>query len=135
MADINSIIIGYPQVSIVVISFVITLLITIVSHFMTDKELMRGIKEKQKKLREEMKLHKENPQKMMEINKQMMEDFPTQMKQSMKISLVTLVPLLIFFGWLKNIFDQTAIASNWIWWYIIASLIFSLILRKWFKLD
>jgi len=135
MVDLVSIIILYPQASILLISFLVTLFITIISHYFTDKELMRGIKEKQKRLREEMKQHKDNPQKMMEINKQMMEDFPTQMKQSMKISLITIVPLLFLFNWLRVAFNQTAIATNWIWWYIIASLIFSLVLRKLFKLD
>ena len=96
---------------------------------------MREIKDKQKRLREEMKLHKDNPEKMMDINKQMMEDFPTQMKQSMKVSLFTIIPLLFLFNWLKIIFAQTAIASNWVWWYIIASLVFSIFLRKLFKLD
>ncbi len=117
------------------ISFLVTLFITIISHYFTDKKLMREIKDKQKRLREEMKQHKDNPQKMMEINKQMMEDFPTQMKQSMKVSLITIIPLLFLFNWLKVAFGQTAIATNWIGWYILASLIFSLILRKVFKLD
>ncbi|MEK6885617.1 MAG: EMC3/TMCO1 family protein, partial [Nanoarchaeota archaeon] len=133
--DLVSIIILYPQASILLISFLVTLFITIISHYFTDKKLMREIKDKQKRLREEMKQHKDNPQKMMEINKQMMEDFPTQMKQSMKVSLITIIPLLFLFNWLKVAFGQTAIATNWIGWYILASLIFSLILRKVFKLD
>ncbi len=135
MVDINSIILAYPKPSILFISFLVTIFITILSHYLTDKKLMREIKDKQKRLREEMKLHKDNPEKMMDINKQMMEDFPTQMKQSMKVSLFTIIPLLFLFNWLKIIFAQTAIASNWVWWYIIASLVFSIFLRKLFKLD
>jgi len=96
---------------------------------------MKEIKEKQKRLKEEMKIHKDNPQKMMEINKQMMEDFPKQMKQSMKISVITIIPLLLLFNWLRPTFTQTTLATNWIWWYIIASLIFSIVLRKVFKMD
>jgi uncharacterized membrane protein (DUF106 family) len=128
-------IIASPKVAILVFSFFVTLLITIVSHFMTDKELMRGIKEKQKNIREEMKKHRDNPEKMMELNKQMMEDLPNQMKQSLKISLVTMVPLLVLFSWLKTNFTATSIAGNWLWWYIISSLVFSIVLRKLFKLD
>ena len=135
LALITAYITAYPTASILVLSFVITLFITIVTHFMTDREMMRGIKEKQKSLREEMKKHKDNPQKMMELNKQMMEDFPKQMKQSLKISLVTLVPLLLLWNWLRGILATTSIAHSWIWWYIISSFIFSFILRKVFKLD
>ena len=133
--DITSLIVSYPQISILVLSFIITLFITIITHFMTDRAMMKMIKEKQKSLKEEMKKHKDNPQKMMELNKQMMEDFPKQMKQSLKVSLVTLVPLLILWGWLRGILATTSIASSWFWWYIISSFIFSFILRKMFKLD
>jgi uncharacterized membrane protein (DUF106 family) len=133
--DLALIIQANPKTTIVVLSFIATLFITIITHFLTDKELMRTIKQKQKALREEMKKFRDNPEKMMEINKKMMEDFPHQMKQSMKVSLVTIIPLLLLFNWLRTIYSTTAIAGSWIWWYIIASLIFSLILRKVFKLD
>ncbi len=133
--DISALIIAYPKTSILVLSFVVTLFLTIVTHFMTDRAMMRAIKDKQKNLKEEMKKHKDNPQKMMEINKQMMEDFPKQMKQSLKISLVTLVPLLILWNWLRVVLAATSISHSWIWWYIVSSLIFSMILRKVFKLD
>jgi len=133
--DINAFILSNPKTAIIILSFAVTLLITIVSHFMTDKELMRSIKAKQKSLREEMKKFKDDPAKMMEINKKMMEDMPHQLKQSMKISLVTILPLLFVFKWLRNSFALTAIASSWIWWYIGASIVFSMVLRKMFKLD
>ena len=81
-----------------------------------------------------MKQNKDNPQRMMEINKQMMEDFPTQMKQSFKTSLVTLVPLLLLFNWLRGVYATTTL-TGWIWWYVGSSLVFSIILRKVFKLD
>jgi uncharacterized membrane protein (DUF106 family) len=133
--DIASIILANPKTCIVVISFLATLAITVLSHFITNKQMMKEIKEKQKRLREEMKQHRDNPQKITEINKQMMEDFPKQMKESMKISLITMIPFLLLFNWLRIVYVQTAIASSWIWWYIIASLVFSMILRKLFKLD
>lgn len=133
--DINALILANPKTAVLIISFIITLFVTIVTHFLTDKELMRRIKEKQKGLKEEMKKHRDNPEKMMEINKQMMEDFPHQMKQSMKVMVVTLIPLLIFFNWARTIFATTTLASSWIWWYIGSSIVFSMILRKVFKLD
>ena len=133
--DITQLIVSNPKPGIIIISFIVTAFITLISYFFTDRELMKRIKEKQKALREEMKKYKDNPEKMMEINKKMMEDFPTQMKQSMKTSVITLIPLLLLFKWLKPTFEQTVIASNWIWWYILSSIFFSLVLRKVFKLD
>lgn len=124
-----------PRLGLAIIAFVVSLFITIVTHFMTDKERMKEIKDKQKSLRQEMKQHKDNPAKMMEINKKMMEDMPEQMKHSFKPMIVTLIPLLILFKWLREAFAITAIASSWIWWYIGFSMLFSISLRKIFKLQ
>jgi len=135
MINITALIQSNPKLWIVIFSLAVTILITIVTYFFTDKELMKNIKSKQKSLKEEMKAHKDNPQKMMELNKKMMEDMPAQMKQSLKVSVITLIPLLIFFGWLRSTFATTTIASSWIWWYIISSLVFSIAIRKVFKLD
>lgn len=124
-----------PKTSIVMISFLVTLVITVVSYYFTDREKMKEIKERQKSLRKEMKQHKDNPEKMMEINQKMLEDIPEQMKQSFKPMLITIIPLIIFFGWLRSTFAATDIASTWLWWYIGASIIFSLIIRKMFGLQ
>ena len=133
--DINVLVQSNPKLWILIFSFIVTIVITIVNYYFTDRELMKNIKQKQKSLREEMKQHKNNPQKMMELNGKMMEDMPAQMKQSFKIMLITMVPLLIFFNWLRNMFAATTIGSSWIWWYILSSLVFSIVLRKVFKLD
>lgn len=133
--SINTFIQANPAIAILVISFLATIFVTIINYFFTDRELMRKIKEKQKNLREEMKKYRNDPAKMMEINKQMMEDFPHQMKQSFKIMLITLIPMLLLFGWLRGVFVNTSLGNSWIWWYIIASLVFSIVLRKVLKLD
>ena len=124
-----------PRISIIVLAFIVTLFITIVNYFMTDRDRMKEIKEKQKRLRTELKQYKDNPQKMMEINKQMMEDMPEQLKHSFKPMLVTIIPLLILFKWLRATFLITSIAGSWFWWYIVASIAFSMILRKVFGLQ
>ena len=124
-----------PRISIIFISFLVTLVVTIVSYYFTDREKMKEIKERQKHLRTEMKKHKDNPEKMMEINQKMLEDIPEQMKQSFKPMLITIIPLIIFFGWLRSTFGATDIASTWLWWYIGASVAFSLIIRKSFGLQ
>ena len=122
-----------PTVSILIISFLVTVFMTVVSYYLTNKNLMKDIKERQKTVREEMKKYRDNPQKMMELNQMMMADFPHQMKQSMKISLVTLIPLLFVFNKLRVIYSTTTV--HWLATYIISSIIYSIILRKIFKLD
>jgi len=124
-----------PRISIILLSFLVTLAITIVNYFMIDREKMKEIKDRQKELRKEMKKYKNNPEKMMEINKKMLEDMPEQLKHSFKPMLITFIPLIILFGWLRATFSATSIGGSWIWYYIGASIVFSLIIRKVFGLQ
>jgi len=124
-----------PRISIIVLSLLVTLFITIVTFFMTDRKRMKEIRDKQKELRQEIKKYRDNPAKMMELNKQMMEDMPEQLKHSFKPMLVTIIPLILLFGWLRATFASTSIASTWFWWYIGASIISSILLRKIFGLQ
>ena len=132
---INEIILNNPRISIITLSFLVTLFITVVTYFMTDRERMKEIKAKQKALRKEIKQHRDNPQKMMELNKQMMEDMPEQMKHSFKPMIVTMIPLLILFAWLRGTFAESVISGSWFWWYLGSSLVFSMSLRKIFGLQ
>ncbi len=124
-----------PRIAIIILSLMVTVFITTVTYFMTDRERMKEIKAKQKALRLEIKKFKHDPAKMMELNKQMMEDMPEQLKHSFKPMLVTIIPLLILLGWLRATFADTVIASTWIWWYIGSSIVFSMGLRKIFGLQ
>ena len=133
--DIQNLIITNSKLSIIIISFLVSLFITVIRYFMVDKEKMKSMKEKQKALREEMKQYKNNPEKMMEINQKMLEDMPEQMKQSFKPMIITLIPILIIFAWMRSIYTLTDIANTWLWWYIVSSLIFSIILNKIFGLQ
>src|SRR3989344_4470548 len=118
----------YPRIAIILISLVMTLFITVVRYFMTDREKMKEIRDRQKKLRAEMKLYKNHPEKMME-------DFPEQMRQSFKPMIITIIPVLLLFTWMKAVFVATAIANTWLWWYIGASIVLSIIVSKLFGLQ
>jgi uncharacterized membrane protein (DUF106 family) len=132
---INEIIIQHPKLSILVLSFLVTLFITIVTYYMTDRTRMKELKDKQKALREEVKKYRDNPQKMMELNKKMMEDMPEQLKHSFKPMIITMIPILIVFAWLRSTFALTSLAGSWLWWYILSSMVFSIFLRKIFGLQ
>ena len=126
---------AHPTLSIIGLSFLVTLAISIVNFFMVDREKMKEIKDRQKALRKEMKQFKDNPEKMMELNQKMLEDLPEQMKHSFKPMIITLIPLLILFAWLRSTFAETTIASTWLWWYIGSSIVFSIVIRKLFGLQ
>jgi uncharacterized membrane protein (DUF106 family) len=124
-----------PRISIIILSFMVTLFITVITYYMTDRKRMKELKDKQKSLRVEIKKHRDNPQKMMELNKQMLEDMPEQLKHSFKPMLITMIPIIIVFAWLRSTFALTVLAKTWFWWYIGSSIAFSIFLRKVFGLQ
>ena len=124
-----------PLMGMAIVAFIVTVVMTTIRFFATDRKLMREIKEKQKHLREEMKKYKHDVEKMGELNKEMMSHMPAQLKESFKIMLITIIPLIILLKWLRTTFEATALANTWIWWYIGFSVIFGIVLGKVFKLD
>ncbi len=90
-----------PLFAIIIISFVITLLITLIHKFTTNQDVMKGLKKDMKDYQDEMKKHKDSPQKVMEIQKKVMEKNLEFMKHSFKPMIFTFIPIIIIFGWLN----------------------------------
>jgi uncharacterized membrane protein (DUF106 family) len=128
--------ISYPVTSIIIFAALISLFITIVNFFVLDKDRMREIKQKQKDLQKEMKEHQKagNTDKMMELQKELLAYIPETFKHSMKPMLITIIPILILFAYIRGLYAATAISSTWFWWYLGTALISSIIFRKLFKL-
>jgi len=90
-----------PLLGIAIISFILTLLITLIHKFTTNQEVMKGLKKDMKDHQDEMKKHKDNPSKVMEIQKKVMEKNMEFMKHSFKPMIFTFIPIIIIFGWLN----------------------------------
>jgi uncharacterized membrane protein (DUF106 family) len=87
--------------AIIILSFLITLFITVVYKFATDQNLMKKLKDEMKGMQKEMKLLKDNPQKAMAHQKKIMEKNMQYMKHSFKPTLYTMIPIIIIFSWLN----------------------------------
>lgn len=124
----------YPRSSIVLISLIVSFFISLVNYLILDKDKLREIKRKQKELQIKMKEHKNNPTKQMELSKEMMSHTGEQLRHSFKPMLITFVPVIVAFWWIKDVFAETTIEGTWFWWYVISAVVFSLLLRKLFKL-
>lgn len=118
----------YPKESLILIAILLSFVTLMITKFVTDQKKMKELREKQKELRKKSKEFSHDVKKMMEINKELMEMSMEMMKHSFKPLLLTFIPLLVFFWWLKTTFE--AVLPGWIWYYIIVSVISSLILRK-----
>lgn len=128
------------RISVIVVAFILTLLITLVYKFFTDQKVLKAIKGEVKELQQEMKKFRDNPEKMMQINKDIMSKNAIVMKSSFKPLIITLVPVLLIFSWLRTTFSDAGDLINifglkfgWFGTYVIFSIIFSIALRKLLK--
>ena len=124
----------------IIVVFFISVIITLVQKYTTNQEEIKKLKAEQKKVNEEAKKYRDNPAKLMEVQKNLMPLTLDLMKHSMRPIIFTGVPLILFFRWFYDYF--TIIPDfrffgffSWLWFYLIGSIIFSIILRKIFKVQ
>ncbi len=137
-----------PAVAVSLVAFILTTVVTLAYRFLTNQAQMKMMREELKLLQKEIKDHRENPPKVMDLQKQMMEKNLVLMKHSMKPTLYTFIPLIIIFGWIRTTFGAPAGEVNpvlwhipllgwgmsWLWTYLVVSIITSIVIRKLFKI-
>ena len=122
---------------------VISVLMTIVQKYTTDQNELRKIKKEQKVLQKQMKEFKEHPEKMMHLQKEQMALMPKQMKLSMRTIIYTGIPFVLLFRWFSDYFLAISEVTGepvrffgfmgWFIFYLIGTLVFSSILKKYMK--
>ncbi len=142
---VSGFIVSNPLLSITLISFFLTLGVTLVYKYTTDQNKLKSIREELKTIRKDMKENKADTKKMMALQKRSMEISMDQMKHTLKPTLITMLPILILFAWLQKLLPSDKIIFNlpfsipkpglnegfgWVGIYIITSIVFSLIMRK-----
>lgn len=119
---------------IIIVSFILTLITTLVYKYFTDQEALKSIKEDNKKIQEEMKEHKSNPQKLAELQKQALQKgFIEPMRHQVKPLIITFLPFFVIFGWLRTTYADVGsifLGMGWFGTYFIFSFIFSMVMRK-----
>ncbi len=128
---IKEVLINYPKESVVAIAFLITFIMTLVTKKFTDQNRLKELKEIQKACNIKIKENRNDPKKIAEINKQVMECSMEMLKHSMKPTLITFIPLILLFWWIRGTFS--AILAGWFWWYLGTAIVSSIILRKLLK--
>jgi len=127
---------------------ILVLLISVISilaqKYGTDQKTLKEIRAEQKKMQEEMKSVREHPEKMAELNKKQMEIMSRSMKLSTRPIMYTGIPFILLFRWFSDLFTAgtgyTLVVNpmffgfmSWFWFYLVFTLIFSMVLRKVFK--
>ena len=125
-------------VGMLIIIFILSLVMTLIQKYTTDQVELKKIKIEQKALQKEMKASRQDPKKTAELQKKNMAMIPKQFKLSMGSIAYTAIPFVLFFRWFDDFF--TAMSNpkffgflGWFWFYLIAYMIFSSIIKK--KLD
>ena len=90
-----------PFWAILILSFLISLIITLVYKWVTDQKLMKSLKDEQKDYQKRIKALKDNPKEMMALQKEAMKKNMEYMKHSFKPTLITMLPIILIFGWMS----------------------------------
>jgi uncharacterized membrane protein (DUF106 family) len=129
----------YPRTSLVIIGAIVTFISTILMKYLTNQDHLKSIKARQKELQKELKECRKSGDtcRMEEINKEILELTMKMMKASFSIKqiLVTFIPFLILFHWIREFYGgEPPILSSWFWWYLGSALIVSTFYRKILKM-
>ncbi|MDP7180543.1 MAG: EMC3/TMCO1 family protein [Candidatus Woesearchaeota archaeon] len=92
----------HPAFSLSVITLIITLIMVLVYKKFTDQEVMKSVREEMKEIQKEMKEFQHDAAKVMELQKKSLEKAGQQFKQSMKPMFITMIPIIVLFGWLSS---------------------------------
>ena len=87
--------------AIIVLSFVISLIITVIYKYTTDQNLMKQLKDEMKAFQKQIKELKKEPERAMAIQKKSKQTNMKYMMQSMKSTLYSFIPIILIFGWMN----------------------------------
>ena len=124
----SEVMVANPRISILVVSVIVTFVSTLAHKWLTNQEHLASLKKRQKEIQKELRGCKDGCV-MKELNAEMMKLTGVMFKSSMKPMFVTIIPFLILFAWLRNVFTPV-MGSSWIWYYIGFSVVCSILLRK-----
>lgn len=108
-----------------------SLILTLSQKYLSDQAQLKEMKKEQKFLQEEMKKYKDHPEKLMELQKKQLEFFPRTFELTMKPLMFTSIPIILLFRWFSD-YLMPQLGNWWILYYLIGSMIFSGLFRKWF---
>lgn len=98
--------------SVLIISFFISLLINIVYKFTTNQKRLKEIREETKIYQKRMRELKDDPKKMMDVQKDAMKLQMEMFTQTMKSTFITIIPLILIFAWMNSHFAYAPIKPN-----------------------
>jgi uncharacterized membrane protein (DUF106 family) len=102
----------HPALAILLITFVYSSIFILLYSLFTDQKELRVIKKDLSDLQKQIKSSKSNPKAMMQLQSRMLEKNMQYTKKSMKSLLVTAIPVLFIFSYLRGHFDYEPISPG-----------------------
>jgi len=90
-----------PLWTIVFVSFALSLIATIVYKYATNQSEMKRLRDDMKSHQSKMKESRDNPDALIDLQKQAMSAQMEYMKHSLRPTLITFLPIILVFGWLS----------------------------------
>jgi uncharacterized membrane protein (DUF106 family) len=90
-----------PFWGILIMSFIVSLIITLCYKWFTDQNMMKQLKDEMKDYQRQAKELKEHPDQAMAVNKKLMSANMKYMMHSFRPTLITFIPIILIFGWLN----------------------------------
>ncbi len=130
--------------TIALISTGLAIMSALVRKAVLDQEKMRETKEKIKKHQEEMKKATKSgdTKKLQKSQGDMMKLTMENLKHSFKPMLITFIPFILVFSWLRDQYSSAGTVASlagfdlgWFWWYLICAMAVSLVINKVLKVS
>lgn len=101
-----------PLLAVTALAFLVSLIVIFVTKYTTDQALMKKLKEDMKEHQKKIKELKNEPAKAMEMQKHSMEANMKYMMHSLKPTIITIIPIIIIFGWMSSTFAYESIKPD-----------------------
>ena len=134
-----------PYVAILIMSILLTGIITFVSRLFVNRKLMMKVKEEMEEIKEKLNHAQKNGEKE-EQDKYLSELMAANgkyMKHTMKIMVVSIAVVMIFFPWISLTYSGMQVVNlpfelpivgwtslEWFWWYVITAFAAGTVLRR-----
>jgi len=125
-----------PTLGMLAFSAILSLALTLIQKYTTDQETLREIKKEQKLLQEEMKKYKDQPDKILELQKKQFAIIPKTFEITLRPIMYTSLPIILFFRWFQDYFTANPVKvfyMHWLLAYFLFSMVLTTIFRKIFN--
>ena len=129
-----------PMLEIALVAFGLTTVSNLIQNKFMDKakmkKMQKGMKTKQKRLKNLQEKYDDNHPELEKLQKEMMTEMNDMMKGSMKSMVVVMGVVLPVFYFLHQHYGDLQVvvpflgSIEWIWWYVMVAVVFGLIISK-----